>query len=141
MAKNFKIMLFIWVATSVSYYITNFNVKYMKGDMFLNSIAMAVSECMSLFLAGYIFLKFGLLKAILSALACGTFGALLILFFEDHKDAMPIFVLITRFGIGSVFGLIYLGNLIFPVKYASQTLGFCNTAARLFTVMSPVIAE
>jgi len=60
MAQNFYIMVFIWVATSVSYYITNFNVKYMKGNLFYNSISMAVSECLSLFLAGYIFLKFGL---------------------------------------------------------------------------------
>lgn len=129
MARNFGIMLFIWVATSVSYYITNFNVKYMGGNMYHNSISMAASECLSLFLAGYIFLRFGLQKAVISAFTCATFGAILILLFgkQDHDEddenktnyAMPIFILITRFGIGSVFGLIYLGNLIFPVKYAS----------------------
>ena len=141
MKKNLLIMLYLWVATSVSYYITSFNVKYLNGNMFYNSIAMASSECLSLFLAGYIFLKFGLKKAVLSAYICGIVGSVMILFFKSYSSIMPLFVLIARFGIGSVFGLIYLGNLIFPVKYASQTLGLCNTAARLFTVMSPVIAE
>ena len=36
MKKNLLIMFYLWVATSVSYYITSFNVKYMNGNMFYN---------------------------------------------------------------------------------------------------------
>ena len=50
-------------------------------------------------------------------------------------------VLLGKFGLGSAFGLIYLSNFIFPTKYATQTLGFCNTFARFFTMLSPMIVE
>jgi len=46
-----------------------------------------------------------------------------------------------KYGIGSSFSLIYVSNFIFPITLASQTLGFVNTTARLFTIPSAVIAE
>lgn len=134
-------MLTVWIAVSVSYYITNFILKYLKGDIFLNSSVSALSEVMSLFMAGYFYLKFGLRTALTVSFGLGFLGGLMIMFFESVPSLMPIFVLLTRFGIGSAFGLIYLANFIFPVTYASQTLGFCNTTARTFTIMSPLIAE
>lgn len=134
-------MLTVWIAVSVSYYITNFILKYLKGDIFLNSSVSAVSEVLSLFMAAYFYLKFGLTAALTVSFGLGFVGGLLIMFFESWASLMPFFVLLTRFGIGSAFGLIYLANFIFPISYASQTLGFCNTTARTFTIMSPLIAE
>ena len=134
-------MLSVWISVSVSYYITNFILKYLKGDIFVNSAISALSEVLSLFMAGYFYLKFGLIAALTVSFGLGFVGGMLIMFFESVPSLMPIFVLLTRFGIGSAFGLIYLANFIFPVTYASQTLGFCNTTARTFTIMSPIIAE
>ena len=48
---------------------------------------------------------------------------------------------VLKFGIGSSFSLIYLSNFIFPVAMASQTLGFVNTFARIFTIPSGLIAQ
>ena len=113
-------MLTIWIAVSVSYYITNFIIKYLKGDIFVNSCISALSEVMSLFLAGYVYIKCGLKIALTLSFICGLAGGLCIGFFESSAvSLMPFFVLLTRFGIGSAFGLIYLGNFIFPVKFAS----------------------
>ena len=138
-------MLGLWISVSISYYITNFIIKYLKGNLFLNSSVMAVSEILSLFMAGYLYLKVGLVRALVISFFFAFSGCLLITLLESdskyNANYMPLCVLLTRFGIGSAFGLIYLGNFIFPVQYASQTLSFCNTFARFFTVISPVISE
>ena len=60
MFVNLSIMMYLWLATSVSYYTINFYLKYLKGNMFNNSNIAALAECFSLFLAGGIYLKFGL---------------------------------------------------------------------------------
>jgi len=112
-------MLSVWIAVSVSYYITNFILKYLKGDIFLNSSVSALSEVLSLFMAGYFYLKFGLTAALTVSFVLGFVGAIFIMVFESVPALMPFFVLLTRFGIGSAFGLIYLANFIFPITYAS----------------------
>lgn len=120
MRINFILMISIWISVSVSYYITNFIIKYLKGDIFLNSCVMALSEVLSLFLAGYVYLKCGLKIALTMSFICGLTGGICIGLFESSAvSLMPFFVFLTRFGIGSAFGLIYLANFIFPVKFAS----------------------
>ena len=47
----------------------------------------------------------------------------------------------TKAGLGGVFGVIYLANFIFPVNFASRTLGICNILARFVTFVAPIIAE
>ena len=97
---------------------------------------------MAVLLAGFFYLKFGLKKALFMSYSISAVGSLLIIAFETtFTDLMPVFVLLSKFGLGSAFGLIYLSNFIFPTKYASQTLGFCNTSARFFTMLSPVLVE
>ena len=69
-------------------------------------------------------------------------GAALILFLERNAtDFVPLFVLMAKFGVASAFGLVYMTNFIFPVKYAAQTLGFCNLCGRGFTMLSPLLVE
>ena len=142
MGFNFFIMVSVWVLTSMSYYIINFYLKYLKGSIFVNLEVSAISEILAVLLAGYFYLTFGLKKALGMSYIVGACGAILIIFFEaTYTDMVPFFVLLAKFGVGSAFGLIYLANFIFPTKYATQTMGYCNTAARFFTIMSPMIAE
>lgn len=120
MFVNMSIMMYLWMATSVSYYTLNFYLKYLEGNMFNNSNIAALAECFSLFMAGGIYLKFGLQWALLISFGIALVGAVLIIMFEAvYVSMVPIFVLFAKFGIGAAFGLNYLANFIFPVKYAS----------------------
>jgi len=120
MRRNFFIMLFIWICVSTSYYITNFILKYLKGDIFLNSSVSALSEVVSICVAGYIYIKLGVKKALSTAFILGFIGAAIIGVFQSQVESyIWVFVLLTRFGIGSAFGMIYLSNFIFPIAYAS----------------------
>ena len=87
-------------------------------------------------------MRFGLKRALLICYFICAVGSVLTACFEESLvHWIPIFVLFSKFGVGASFGLIYVANFIFPVEIASQTLGFCNTTARLFTMVAPLIAE
>jgi hypothetical protein len=116
---NFLIMLVIWSANSSSYYIVNFYLKYLPGDIFLNSAGAGVSEIVAVLLAGYIYLKVGLKKGLFMSYVISAIGAVLIMIFFYEKRAMPILVLVAKFGVSGAFGLIYVSNMIFPVEFAS----------------------
>lgn len=141
MRFNFLIMLYAWCATSVSFYINGLMLKYVKGDMFVNVAVSIMAEFISLVIAGAISVNFGIKLSIVLAYSCAFAGALLLFVFQSAESLIPVFLVLLRFGLGSSFGLIYLANFIFPVEYAAQTLGFCNTLARFMTVASPILVE
>lgn len=102
----------------------------------------AVAELLGIIATSYSYRKFGLKKSLGMSFILGAAGSLMIMVFqESFTDFVPAFVLLCKFGLTWSFPLIYLANFIFPVKYASQSMGFCNTAARFLTVCSPLIAE
>lgn len=117
---NFLLMMTVWALTSTSYYIVNFDLKYLRGSIFVNNLSAAIAEILAVLLAGFFYLRFGLKKALFFSYIISTIGAFCIILFEEsHTDLVPIFVLMAKFGLGSAFGLIYLSNFIFPTKYAS----------------------
>jgi len=118
--NNLFIMVMIWICTSIAYYVTNFVTKYLEGNLFVNTAVLGLSECASLLLAGYLVTKFGLKNALYFSYLIGFVGGLLIILFEESLTfLMPLFIILTKFGIGSSFGLIYLGNFIFEVQFSS----------------------
>ena len=61
-----------------------------------------------------------------------------------HQDgwAFPLFILLTKFGIASAFNIVYVShNDVFPVLFAATALGFCNFVTRIFTGISPILAQ
>ena len=108
-------MLYLWPATSTAYYLINFYLKYMPGNIFLNSSFAAIAEILSYILAGALYVKFGLKKAQFFTFMLGMAGSIFIMLLANLKSIMPAFVLVAKFGIGAAFGLIYIANFIFPV--------------------------
>lgn len=113
-------MMTVWAFTSTSYYVINFDLKYLKGSIFVNNFVAAIAEILSGLLAGFFYLTFGLKFALLLSYSIAALGAVLMIFFEtSHTELVPVFILLAKFGIGSSFALIYLSNFIFPTKYAT----------------------
>lgn len=118
--RNLLIMSFVWIATSIDYYLINFYLKYLKGNMFLNSNVAALAECLSTIMAGYLYLNFGLKMALFVSFAISVVGSVLIMFLEkSNPDWVPVFILLAKYGIGSAFAINYVSNFIFPVRVAS----------------------
>ena len=72
-------------------------------------------------------------------------GAVALMFSHDSqydRIFIPLFVLITRFGINSAFTLCYIITAdYFPSIVSSRVFGICNLFSRFATILSPMIAE
>ena len=142
MRCNFLVMMFVWCATSSSFYIVSFMQKYTKGDLFFNMISLEMTEITALVFLVFILAKLGLRRALMVAHLTACVGVILLAIFENAVEALiPVFIMLITLGFGSSFSTIYAANVIFPVEYATQTLGYCNTAARFLTIFSGVIVE
>lgn len=54
---NLVCMILVWLSASFTYYLISFQLKYLKGDMFVNGIVSSVSEILAVTFSG-IFLSF-----------------------------------------------------------------------------------
>ena len=54
------IMAFLWTATSFNFYMINFQLKYINGDIFNNAFASALSEVPAYLIQGLTYQKLGL---------------------------------------------------------------------------------
>lgn len=52
---NLLILIFIWVASSFNFYLINFQMKYIKGDFFINNITSSLTEVPAYVLGGIIY--------------------------------------------------------------------------------------
>lgn len=135
-------MSYVWIATSVSYYVISFELKYLNGSMYANTDLSTIAQVIMIVLAGALYLRVGPKVTLFCGFLSAAIGAILIETVGRTSDSwMMVFVMITKAGLGAVFGAIYVTNYIFPVQYASQTLGICNLLSRMFTILSPIIAE
>ncbi len=50
-------------------------------------------------------------------------------------------LMIGKFGLSGAFNIVYLANSIFPVLYATTTMGICSLFSRGVTIFAPMIAE
>ena len=50
--------------------------------------------------------------------------------------------MIAKFGISSAFNILYVSHSsVFPVLFAATALGMCNFVTRIFTALSPILAQ
>lgn len=139
---NFLVMMFVWSATSSSFYIVSFMQKYTKGDLFQNVLALEATEITALVSLVFLLSRLGLKRALIAAHTTSCTGVVLLAMFENSVEALiPVFIMLIVFGLGSSFCTIYAATMIFPTEYATQTLGYCNTVARFLTIFSGVIVE
>ena len=72
-------------------------------------------------------------------------GALMLLGYGlSHQESIlfPMFILIAKFGISSAFNILYVSHsTVFPVLFSATALGMCNFVTRIFTAISPILAQ
>ena len=62
---------------------------------------------------------------------------------ENYRDyVVPVCLFVMNSGVSASFANIYVGHLdLFPVVFASTSMGFCNIIARFTTIFAPMVAE
>jgi len=133
------LLLFLWVASAFNYYLINFQLKYIDGDIYTNTIVSSVSEVTAYLISGALYEKIGTRVSFIGSFIIAIVGSILLITFdgEKYKDFVPLFVLGSKFGISGSFNVVYLANGLFPPLYSSTTFGLCNFFARLASMLAP----
>mgnify|MGYP002636807224 CR=1 FL=1 len=120
-----------------------FYMKYLPGNIYSNTFSACITNIIAQLSAGAIYKKFGLKKTFTGLFCMSITGAFVIIFLgTDNTFWMPFFVVLTVFGFGGGFVLVYVATFaVFPVLFASTASGFCNFFGRLLTVAGPIVAE
>lgn len=78
-AVNLAIMLYQFSAAVFAFYLLSFQLKYLPGDIYSNSIATTFAEIMGITLAGIMYRYVGLKLSFIVPYLIAVFGALLII--------------------------------------------------------------
>lgn len=77
---NLVVMTYMWAACSFTYYMIAIYVKYLPGNIYVNTLASGSSEMVAYALAGIVYAKVGLRWTFTSFFAFSFVGGILILF-------------------------------------------------------------
>ncbi|CDW90392.1 UNKNOWN [Stylonychia lemnae] len=139
---NLLIMICAWIGTSFNYYLINFQLKYIKGDFFVNVITASITDMIACFLSGILYQTLGIRVVLVSCFLISLSGGFFLLIFQNFISIIPVFILLARFGVSASFNICYLANAtIFPTIFAGTAFGICNTFAKVATIISPFLAE
>lgn len=111
--SNLLIFVFLFCAASFNYYLLNFFLKYMKGDVFTNSAVSSLAETIAHIIAGFIVLKIGAIRGLCFAnsLAAASAALLWIANVYDYTSLVPVSILAGKFGTGAAFCMLYMSTL------------------------------
>lgn len=80
---NLILIMIIWISTCFGFYLINFNIKYLKGNVFYNYFLSSFSQVISIIVSGLMFKKLGVKVAQCTNFTVSVFGALLYIFLSD----------------------------------------------------------
>eukprot|EP00347_Sterkiella_histriomuscorum_P020221 403338627 len=139
---NLLAILIIWIVTGFTFFLINFQMKYIEGDIFINTIVSSCSEIAGYLISGIIYGKLGPKWSFIAAYLFAVAGGLFYIFLgEIYASYVPIMILMTKFGVAASFNMVYLVNNIFPNQHQSTILGFMNCFCRFSSAIAPQVAE
>ena len=136
-------MTVFWSAGSFNYYIITFYLKYIPGNVYVNTSLSCIAEVFAYIGSGLLMNIFGVkLSYICAFILAAVGGILLVIFFNAEGALIAVFILFAKFGISFTFNLSYLAPpQMFPTALCTTAFGICNIFARISTILSPLIAE
>ena len=141
---NLLIFVYLFCGVSFSYYLINFYMKYIPGNVFINTIVASIAESAASFVTGYIVKLLGARNGITCTNAVAGVATVVLWLAEINGlvKEVPFFILLAKFGVCSFFAMMYISTLLyFPSRYLGAVFGICNTAARATTILAPMVAE
>ena len=137
-------MAYMWIACSFCYFLINFYVKYLPGNIYQNSMSSGAAEAIAYITSGFLMNFYGVKRTFTWLLLLSLIGGICIVFLGERVGNvwMSVFVIAAKFGISGGFTLVYCGTmLMFPTLFCGTAIGFCNFGARFMTIFAPQVAE
>ena len=108
---NLIIMAALWTAASFGYYLITFFLKYIPGNIYVNTSLASLSEITAYICSGFVMKAFGVRLSFIISFGLGAAGAFLLAAFFNSNDALiATFTLFAKFGIAFAFNNTYLAT-------------------------------
>ena len=139
---NLAVFIYLWSACSFCYYLSGYYLIYLPGNIFNNTYSSSSSEMVAVITTGLIYGYLKSKKIFIISFSISLIGSLLILIIGNtNLSWMPLYVIISRFGISSAYLTLYVATVdIFPTLFCATAFGIVNFVATLVTIIAPVIA-
>jgi hypothetical protein len=140
---NLICMMMVWISASFCFFLISFQLKYIEGDIYVNSIVSSTSEMVAYGLSGALMKLLGIKLNLAISYILAILGMVCFIAIPTQDQLwLSIFVMGSKFGISSAFNIAFLGNkLLFPTSSVATSYGICNTFARTLTIFAPFVAE
>ena len=141
---NLIVMAVLWLVWSFDYFLSNYQLKYLPGNVNVNTFASYATELVSYMVSGWFYSKFSLKQNIIGFYGLSfVFGMATLLYGLKHPNwSLVLFICMMRFGMSAGSNICYIGTpTLFPTLFASTALGFVNVLARLLTAVAPYVNE
>ena len=144
---NLFLMAIIWTSCAFSYYLAMFKVTFVAGNVFRNAVSQSMADAISRPTA-YIAYKYSNTKKVMFLFfMISALGSIPVIFSQGTSEGfkkyiVPVCLWIGNFGSCANFSNLFIGHLdLFPLVFATTTMGICNVIARGLTVFAPLVAE
>ena len=135
--------MFLWPIASFSYYMINYEMQFLDGNLYSTTMVSSVSDTFSGFLSIIIVVKFGAkLSMIISYLLAILGSVLYLIFSSSHPSIVPLTIMIAKMGVACTFNIVYVFTaFLFPTQLNATAYGLSNITARTATILAPLAAE
>lgn len=144
---NMGMMIFAWSCVSFSYFLLNFYIKYIPGNIYENQMVSGLA-CFAFLISGPISKKVNnkhiLTGSFVMALFCSLILFSISMIFAEvaSTDGIAIIILMIRCGINLAFCMVFVIHTeLFPTCFLASSYGICNFVCRSVTLAAPLIAE
>ena len=142
--SNFFICCFLWFATCFSYYGLSLGLKNFYGNVFTNGYVVYCAEGISYMVTGIIISIsfFGRRNSLIIMGSISSASFILYYFFENWEILNTILIFFARFGVTSMYSIMYiLSTEIYPTIIRAKGLGLNTLCARIGSLLVPVLAD
>lgn len=145
---NLVMMILCWGSVSFSFFVLSFFMKYMPGNIYLNSIVSGFS-CIAFLFSGPMSKRFDIKWILCMSFALAFMSSITLAFLTqiswidpDHPESFSMIILLTRCGINLAFCMVFVIHTeLFPTSFLGTSYGICNFFCRTLTLLAPIVAE
>ena len=145
---NLVVFVYVWSGTVFAFFNLNFHIKFLPGKVFANYLCADISNIVASIVSVVLIRYLGRRTTFTLNFVIALIGSICIFTAQmpetrvDPHYWMPLFVLISKFGISGNFVNLYVSTVAcFPTQFMVVALGLCNFWSRLVPSLAPQVAE
>jgi len=142
--SNLVIYVYLYSAASFNYYLINFYLKYLPGNIYQNMMVASIAECIASFSSIYIIRSLGPTVAFAASfgMCAAASGCLTIASYADYHSLIPVIVMVAKLASTAAISMVYINTLhYFPSQYLGRVFGICGSIGKFVTIFAPMVAE